>query len=113
MSSAVEYPEFKNGQDKKMNQATNATVSDESSRRNGIARDLKPASSSSPSHKSPLTEEMLARFASRAALYDEQNRFFAEDFEELRASQYLLLPLPPEFGGAGMSLAEVCREQRR
>ena len=60
-----------------------------------------------------LTEEMLARFASRAPVYDKENRFFQEDFEELRASKYLLLPVPPEFGGAGLSLAEACREQRR
>jgi alkylation response protein AidB-like acyl-CoA dehydrogenase len=63
--------------------------------------------------KSVLTEEMLARFASRAATYDRENRFFEEDFEELRAAKYLLLPLPSELGGAGMTLAEVCREQRR
>src|SRR4051812_45871059 len=63
--------------------------------------------------KSVLTEEMLVRFASRADSYDRENRFFDEDFEELRASKYLLLPLPSEFGGAGMALAEVCREQRR
>ncbi len=63
--------------------------------------------------KSILSEEMLARFAARADAYDRENRFFDEDFEELRASKYLLLPLPPEFGGAGMTLAEVCREQRR
>jgi alkylation response protein AidB-like acyl-CoA dehydrogenase len=55
---------------------------------------------------------MLARFASRAASYDSENRFLQEDFEELRAAKYLLLPLPAEFGGAGMRLAEVCREQR-
>jgi alkylation response protein AidB-like acyl-CoA dehydrogenase len=60
-----------------------------------------------------LTDEMLARFASRAAAYDRENRFFQEDFDELRAAKYLLLPLPQEFGGAGMTLAEVCREQRR
>jgi len=60
-----------------------------------------------------LTEEMLARFASRAAVYDHENRFFEEDFEELRDSKYLLMPLPVEFGGAGMNLTEVCREQRR
>jgi alkylation response protein AidB-like acyl-CoA dehydrogenase len=63
--------------------------------------------------ESVLTEEMLARFASRAASYDQENRFFEEDFEELRKAKYLLLPLPSEFGGAGMTLAEVCREQRR
>lgn len=62
---------------------------------------------------SVLTEEMLARFAQRAAVYDKENRFFTEDFEELRAAKYLLLPVPSELGGAGMTLAEVCREQRR
>jgi len=56
---------------------------------------------------------MLARFAGRAAVYDMENRFLEEDFEELRNAKYLLLPLPAEFGGAGMTLAEVCREQRR
>lgn len=60
-----------------------------------------------------LPEEMLRRFDSRASGYDRENRFFAEDFEELRAARYLLLPAPKKFGGAGMSLAEVCREQRR
>ena len=60
-----------------------------------------------------LADEMLARFASRAAAYDRENRFFQEDFDELRAAKYLLMPVPTEFGGAGMTLAEVCREQRR
>jgi len=62
---------------------------------------------------SPLTEEMLKRFESRAATYDRENRFFEQDFEELRATKYLLLPLPKEFGGAGLTLTEMCREQRR
>jgi len=65
------------------------------------------------SRESLLTDEMLARFASRAAAYDRENRFFQEDFDELRAAKYLLMPAPTEFGGAGMTLAEVCREQRR
>ncbi len=60
-----------------------------------------------------LSEEMLARFASRAGTYDRENRFFDEDFKELRAAKYLLAPVPAEFGGAGMTLAQVCREQRR
>src|SRR6059058_689975 len=60
-----------------------------------------------------LSDEMLARFASRAATYDRENRFFDEDFMELRAARYLLLAVPAELGGAGMSLAQVCREQRR
>jgi alkylation response protein AidB-like acyl-CoA dehydrogenase len=60
-----------------------------------------------------LTDEMLARFESRAATYDRENRFFDQDFEELRSSGYLKLPLPAEFGGAGVTLAGVCRQQRR
>ena len=63
--------------------------------------------------ESLLTDEMLARFASRAAAYDRENRFFQEDFDELRAAKYLLMPVPTQFGGAGITLAEVCREQRR
>ncbi|PWU09593.1 MAG: acyl-CoA dehydrogenase [Terriglobia bacterium] len=67
----------------------------------------------SPVLEATLTQEMLERFGARAAGYDRENRFFTEDFEDLRAAKYLLLPVPVEFGGAGLSLAEVCREQRR
>jgi alkylation response protein AidB-like acyl-CoA dehydrogenase len=96
-----------------MNPTTDTTVSTERSSGNGGSADAKGASVSPRFANPVLTEEMLARFASRAAAYDRENRFFAEDFEELRALKYLLLPLPTEFGGAGMTLAEVCREQRR
>ena len=61
----------------------------------------------------PLTDEMLERFAARAPQYDRENRFFTEDFAELRASGYLLLAVPRELGGHGCSLAEVARYQRR
>jgi alkylation response protein AidB-like acyl-CoA dehydrogenase len=60
-----------------------------------------------------LTGEMLARFESRAATYDRENRFFDQDFEELRAIGYLRLPVPVELGGAGFTLARMAREQRR
>ena len=63
--------------------------------------------------KGILTDEILARMDSRAAIYDRENRFFDQDFEELRATKYLVLPVPEDFGGAGLSLAEMCREQRR
>ena len=36
-----------------------------------------------PSH-SILSEDLLERCAQRAAAYDRENRFFLEDFEELR-----------------------------
>jgi alkylation response protein AidB-like acyl-CoA dehydrogenase len=62
---------------------------------------------------SPLTDEMLTRFRERAAVYDRENRFFQEDFDELKASGYLNIALPPEFGGPGMTLAEVGKLQRK
>jgi alkylation response protein AidB-like acyl-CoA dehydrogenase len=95
-----------------MNPHPEAIVSNERSSGNGSNVDAKNMPYSQTA-KSVLTEEMLGRFASRAAGYDRDNRFFEEDFEDLRRSKYLLLPVPVEFGGAGMTLAEVCREQRR
>lgn len=60
-----------------------------------------------------LDDDLLSRCAERADRYDRENRFCAEDFEELREAGYLTLAVPPELGGRGLSLAEVCREQRR
>ena len=48
-----------------------------------------------------LNDDMLARFDERAPLYDRENRFFDEDFEELVASGYLRAPIPTEQGGSG------------
>lgn len=96
-----------------MNPQIETSVSKERAGSNGDAGKTRNTSTAAPGAKSVLTEEMLARFAARAADYDKENRFFAEDFEELRAAKYLLLPIPAEFGGSGLTLAEVCREQRR
>jgi len=63
--------------------------------------------------QSVLTEDLLQRCGERAAGYDRENRFFFEDFEELRKAGYLLAAVPKELGGLGLSLAEVCQEQRR
>jgi alkylation response protein AidB-like acyl-CoA dehydrogenase len=63
--------------------------------------------------RSGLSDDAIARFGERAAIYDRENRFFTEDFEELRDADYFRMPIPREFGGGGMSLAEVVREQRR
>jgi alkylation response protein AidB-like acyl-CoA dehydrogenase len=60
-----------------------------------------------------LTDEMLARFDSRAAIYDRENRFFDEDWDELRHSGYLLAAVPTEFGGAGLGLDEIAKLQGR
>ena len=60
-----------------------------------------------------LSDDILARCAERAPIYDRENRFFTEDFEELRRAGYLHMDVPEELGGMGMSLAQVCPEQRR
>jgi alkylation response protein AidB-like acyl-CoA dehydrogenase len=60
-----------------------------------------------------LDDDMLQRFDERAPVYDRENRFFHEDFEELVERGYLDAPLPTDLGGAGLSLHEVNRLQRR
>jgi alkylation response protein AidB-like acyl-CoA dehydrogenase len=63
--------------------------------------------------RSVLSDDLLERCAQRAAGYDRENRFFFEDFDELREDKYLLAAVPREFGGLGLTLAEICQEQRR
>jgi alkylation response protein AidB-like acyl-CoA dehydrogenase len=60
-----------------------------------------------------LSDQLLETLRSRAATYDRENRFFQEDFDDLRDAGYLQMALPREFGGAGMTLAEVARETQR
>lgn len=62
---------------------------------------------------SVLSQDLLNRFASRAADYDLRNSFCHEDFVDLKAAGYLTLPVPRELGGRGLTLAQMCREQRR
>jgi len=47
---------------------------------------------------------VLARFDERAPVYDRENRFFHEDFEELCASGYLNVAVPAELGGLGLGI---------
>lgn len=56
---------------------------------------------------------MLERFRERAVSTDADNRFFAEDFAELRETGYLAAPVPAELDGAGLGLEELARAQRR
>ena len=60
-----------------------------------------------------LDKALLDRCRERAPIYDRENRFFQEDFDELQAAGYLRIALPTEFGGAGMNLAQVGVETRR
>jgi alkylation response protein AidB-like acyl-CoA dehydrogenase len=59
-----------------------------------------------------LSDNLLHDFAKRVGTYDRENRFFREDFEDLRKAGYLTINVPKELGGQGLSLAEVCRRQR-
>jgi len=60
-----------------------------------------------------LSDDLIDACGKRAAGYDHDNRFFIEDFEDLRAAGYLNMLVPRDLGGLGMSLTEVCREQER
>jgi alkylation response protein AidB-like acyl-CoA dehydrogenase len=60
-----------------------------------------------------LDDEMLARFDERAPMYDRDNRFFAEDFEELRDRGFFNASLPVEYGGRGLNVAEINKLLRR
>ena len=60
-----------------------------------------------------LTEDMLERFRSRAPAYDRENKFFQEDFDELKAAGYLKMTVPKELGGMGFSLYDVSQVTRR
>ena len=60
-----------------------------------------------------LSDELIQTFAERAPTYDRENRFFSEDFDDLRVAGYLEIAVPTDLGGRGMNLAAVCQEQRR
>lgn len=60
-----------------------------------------------------LSDEILRSFHERAPVYDRENRFFTEDFEDLRKTGYLRMAVPRELGGLGLSFADCMRETRR
>jgi alkylation response protein AidB-like acyl-CoA dehydrogenase len=60
-----------------------------------------------------LSDDLLRTFHERAPVYDRENRFFAEDFEDLRKTGYLKMAVPVPFGGLGLSLAECALQTRR
>jgi len=64
-------------------------------------------------HDPVLSNDILLRCAERAGNCDRDNRFFDEDFAELKQAGYLSMAVPRELGGRGLTLAQVCREQRR
>jgi alkylation response protein AidB-like acyl-CoA dehydrogenase len=60
-----------------------------------------------------IPDTALETFRSRAAGYDRDNRFYQEDFDDLRRHGYLRMAIPRELGGLGYTLADVARETRR
>jgi alkylation response protein AidB-like acyl-CoA dehydrogenase len=60
-----------------------------------------------------LTDQVLERCRERAAGYDRDNKFFVEDFADLRSAGYLKAVVPTELGGSGLSLAQSCRLTRQ
>jgi alkylation response protein AidB-like acyl-CoA dehydrogenase len=63
--------------------------------------------------RSVLSDELIDACGARAATYDHENRFFAEDFVQLRDAGYLNMLVPKDLGGPGLSLLEACKEQER
>jgi alkylation response protein AidB-like acyl-CoA dehydrogenase len=59
-----------------------------------------------------LSDDLIERCGQRAPAYDRDNKFFTDDFEELKNAGFLKLNVPKEFGGQGMSLAETGLELR-
>ena len=58
-----------------------------------------------------LDTDLLARIHERAADADAHNTYPEADLEELRDAGYLAAFVPTEYGGAGLSLAEIAAEQ--
>jgi alkylation response protein AidB-like acyl-CoA dehydrogenase len=66
-----------------------------------------------PAGSGIVSDELLRRFRERAPGYDRDNRFFQEDFDDLRRAGYLTIAVPRELGGQGLTFAECMHEQRR
>lgn len=60
-----------------------------------------------------LTDELLDGIEQRADGYDQAGEFFRADFEALREAGYYRAPVPPAYGGAGLTLRELAALHRR
>ncbi|MCB7137932.1 acyl-CoA dehydrogenase family protein [Cellulosimicrobium marinum] len=72
-----------------------------------------PAPAPFPAPRTLLPDDLLEAVRSRAAGYDRDNAWFAEDMDDLAAAGYLRALVPESFGGAGLGLRETAREQAR
>lgn len=73
----------------------------------------RPSSQTSSTGHALPDDETLTEFRTRAAIADEKNEYFHEDFTILRDLGYLGAAVPEEFGGWGYDLATLGRSQRR
>jgi alkylation response protein AidB-like acyl-CoA dehydrogenase len=60
-----------------------------------------------------LDDALLQRIRERAPGHDREGSFFDDDLAELRDAGYLTAMLPVEQGGAGLTFADMTREQMR
>ena len=60
-----------------------------------------------------LSEDLLQRCWERAPGYDAENRFFQEDYDELKQAGYLKMNIPKELGGFGYNMAQAMAATRR
>ncbi|WP_282935270.1 acyl-CoA dehydrogenase family protein [Paenibacillus sp. RC67] len=60
-----------------------------------------------------LADTLAAQFALRAAKHDEEGSFPFDNFNELKQSGYLKLPVPKEYGGEEIGLYELVLLQER
>ena len=60
-----------------------------------------------------MTGDLADDFATRADEHDQQNTFPFENFEKLKAANYIALPVPEELGGLGGSLLDFAMCQER
>jgi alkylation response protein AidB-like acyl-CoA dehydrogenase len=60
-----------------------------------------------------LSDALLDAIGKRAAAYDRDNTFFSEDLRDLHEANFLRASVPVEFGGLGLTLPQLQREQAR
>lgn len=53
-------------------------------------------------------KELAATFAERAAAYDAEDRFVAENYRDLKQAGLVSAAVPVELGGGGAEIAELC-----
>ncbi|WP_341866868.1 acyl-CoA dehydrogenase family protein, partial [Caballeronia pedi] len=68
---------------------------------------------SASASKPLLSDALLDTIGARAAAYDRENQFFSEDLSDLHDAGFLRASVPVEFGGLGLTLPQLLREQAR